>query len=88
VLVLEMRPFVLSGIEVQAKVRALADLGMTPGPSNLSQRMVLDDCFAASRSLLLRAAPSTTRDRLLVHCARRLPMRSPRPRRPSLTHGL
>lgn len=64
-----MRPFVLSGIEVQAKVRALADLGMTPGPSNLSQRMVLDDCFAASRSLLLRAAPSTTRDRLLVHCA-------------------
>lgn len=70
VLVLEVRPYFISGLDSVAKVRALVELDMTPGPSNFSQRLVLDDCFAAARSLLVRAAPSATRDRLLAHCAR------------------
>ena len=68
VLVLEARPYFLSGLESAARVRALADLDMTPGPSNFSQRMVLDDCFASSRSLLAKASPSPVRARLLAHC--------------------
>lgn len=70
VLVLEVRPYFLSGLDASTKVRALVDFDMTPGPSSFSQRLVLDDCFAASRSLLVRAAPSVTRNRLLEHCGR------------------
>lgn len=67
-LFVEARPYFVSGVLPAAKIAAIVDGQLSVGASFASQRIVLDDCFVATRSLAGRASPTPRRRVLLERC--------------------
>lgn len=64
----EIRPFFVSGPSIEEKLAALTLRDLEPGPSELSHRSVLDDCYRSLDSIAARASPPAAWQHLLQRC--------------------
>jgi hypothetical protein len=67
-MVSEAAPYLAVAGTEAARFQALADGALQPGPSVVSKKLVLDECYTASKSLYGKVQPTARRGQMLESC--------------------